>query len=73
VRLQSLGLLTVLAIGLASCSKEAEYTDQERACIAEHRLIYDPKQLSQCVDMCKACLKGTTVTCTTSCTLKGAT
>ena len=69
----SLGILCVLAIGLASCSEEqTEYTHPQRRCIAQRYSNYDPKQLSQCVDVCNACLNGTIVTCNTSCKLRGA-
>lgn len=61
-----------LGLGLASCSKETDYTDQQRSCIAERYVSYDARQLGQCVDVCKACMKGSTVTCNTSCRLKGA-
>lgn len=53
-------VLIALSIGLGSCSQEQPgYTEKERACIAQHYRDYDPKQLSQCVDVCKACLSGT--------------
>jgi hypothetical protein len=70
--LRSLSGLTAFAICVASCSQEAGYTDQQLACIAQRYPNYDAKQLSQCVDVCKACMRGTTVTCNTSCKLKGA-
>jgi hypothetical protein len=71
--MRSLIVLTAaLAIGLASCSQEAEYTDQQRQCIAQRHNQYDAKQLSQCVDVCKVCMNGNNVTCNTSCKLKGA-
>jgi hypothetical protein len=70
MKLLSAGILIALAIGLGSCSQEQPgYTEKERLCIAQH----DPKQLSQCVDVCKACLNGTIATCNMSCKLKGAT
>jgi hypothetical protein len=72
VRLRSLSVLTALAIGLASCSQEEGYTEQQRACIAQRYPNYNARQLSQCVDVCRACMTGTTVTCNTSCKLKGA-
>jgi hypothetical protein len=72
VQLRSLVLLTALAAGLASCSQEVEYTDQQRSCIAQRYTNYDARQLSQCVDVCKACMRGNTVTCNTSCRLRGA-
>jgi len=73
MQLPSLSVLTTLAIGAASCSQEqAGYTEKERACIAQHYNDYDAKRLSQCVDVCKACLNGTVATCNMSCRLKGA-
>jgi hypothetical protein len=72
VQLRSLIALIALAPGLASCSQETEFTDQQRSCIAERYTNYDAKQLSQCVDVCRACMKGSTVTCNTSCRLRGA-
>jgi hypothetical protein len=74
MQLPSRSVLIVLAIGLTSCSQEQPgYTEKERLCIAQHYKDYDPKQLIQCVDVCKACLSGTAATCNTSCKLKGAT
>jgi hypothetical protein len=32
----------------------------------------EAKKIDQCVDVCKACMKGNTVTCNTSCRLRGA-
>ena len=72
MQLRSLVLLTAVAAGLASCSQEVEYTDQQRSCIAQRYTNYDARQLSQCVDVCKACMRGNTVTCNTSCRLRGA-
>jgi hypothetical protein len=72
VCLRSLNVLTALAIGLSSCSKEEGYTEQQRACIAQRYPNYHARQLSQCVDVCIACMAGTDVTCNTSCKLKGA-
>ncbi len=72
MQLRSLVLLTALAAGLASCSREVEYTDQQRTCIAERYTNYDARQLNQCVNVCRACMKGNTVTCNTSCRLRGA-
>jgi hypothetical protein len=72
VRLQRLVCLLALAAGLSACSQEVEHTPEQRMCIAQHYSAYDPRQLSQCVDVCKACMKGNTVTCNTSCRLRGA-
>jgi hypothetical protein len=77
VRLRGLFILALLAtgllaMGLAACSQEIDYTPEQRACIAGHYASYDSKQLNQCVDVCRACMKGNTVTCNTSCRLRGA-
>jgi hypothetical protein len=72
VQLRSLIVLVAIAVGLASCSQEAEYTDQQRACISQRYKEFDARKLSQCVDVCKACMNGNNVTCNTSCKLKGA-
>ena len=74
MQVRNLGVLTAIAfgIGLASCSQEVEYSDQQRACIAQRYTNFDAKNLYQCVDVCKSCMKGNTVTCNTSCKLKGA-
>ena len=68
----SIGLLITAAICLGSCSQEQTFTEQERACIANRFPGYNPKQMSQCVDVCKACMKGNVVTCNTACKLRGA-
>jgi hypothetical protein len=51
---------------------QAEYSDEQRACIAQRHKEFDARKLNQCVDVCKACMKGNTATCNTSCWLKGA-
>jgi hypothetical protein len=65
-------VLASVALGLVSCSKEAEYSDQQRACIAQRYNVFDARKLDQCVDVCRICMNGNTVTCNTSCKLKGA-
>jgi len=72
VRLRGLVCLIALAAGLSACSQNVEYTSEQRMCIAQHYAAYDAKQLSQCVDVCKVCMRGNTVTCNTSCRLRGA-
>jgi hypothetical protein len=64
--------VAVLAFTLIYWRGQAEYSDRQRACIAQRYKELDARNLSQCVDVCKACMTGTTVTCTTSCKLKGA-
>ena len=72
--MQSIGICVVATAALlfASCSKEAEYTDEQRVCIAQRYTTYDSRKIDQCVAVCKACMKGNTVTCNTSCKLNGA-
>ena len=73
MRLLGLLLLACFAVGLAACSEEQPaYTEQQRVCIAQRYTNYDPKQLKQCLDVCKTCMNGTVITCNTSCKLKGA-
>jgi len=70
--MRTLSLCLLAATFLTGCSNEPEYSDQQRACIARLYIDYDAKQMSQCVNVCKSCMGGSTTTCTTSCTLKGA-
>lgn len=72
MRWRRLVCLMALAPGLSACSQDIETTPEQRVCIAEHYSNYDRKQLSQCVDVCRVCMKGNTVTCNTSCRLRGA-
>ena len=72
MRLRSPLFCTVLAISLAACSQEGDYTNEQRACIAQHYTNYDASKLNQCVDVCIACMRGNTITCNTSCKLRGA-
>jgi hypothetical protein len=72
VQMPSLIILVAIAICVASCSQEVEYSDRQCACIAQRYKKFDARNLSQCVDVCEACMTGTTATCTTSCKLKGA-
>jgi hypothetical protein len=60
VRLRHLVCLTALAVGLSACSQEIEYTPEQRSCIAQHYSAYDAKQINQCVDVCRLCMKGNT-------------
>ncbi len=66
--------VTVLAacVLLVSCSPEPDMTGSTNSCAAKLYSAYNPKDLNQCVDVCINCNRGTTTTCSTSCTLKGA-
>lgn len=63
--------LAVLAVS-GGCAKEEELTAEQRVCVADLYPTYDPKQTEACVKVCKVCKKGNTVTCNTSCRLRGA-
>jgi hypothetical protein len=67
-----MGLLTVFAIVIGSCSEKPEYSEQQRSCISQRHPDYDARNLGQCVDVCRSCMNGNVVTCNTSCKLKGA-
>jgi PBP1b-binding outer membrane lipoprotein LpoB len=61
-----------LAVVVVSCKPEEETTGSVNKCATELFTSYNPKSLDQCVAACRTCDHGTTTTCTTSCTLKGA-
>jgi hypothetical protein len=64
---------TALILGvLGSCSPESDTTGTISSCVKDLFPTYNPKIMDQCVNACKKCERGTTTTCTTSCTLKGA-
>jgi hypothetical protein len=64
-------LLALLALTAASCSDSA-VTGSTDACAAKLYTPFDRKNMNQCVNVCMQCENGTKVTCSTSCTLKGA-
>jgi hypothetical protein len=64
--------VALVAFLLVFSRGKIEYSDEQRACIAQRYYQFDARNLSQCVDVCKACMRGNTVTCNTSCRLKGA-
>jgi hypothetical protein len=72
MRLPGISFVATLALLSASCSKERQYTEEERSCIAQQYFVYDATKIDQCVHVCKACMKGNTITCNTSCRLRGA-
>lgn len=64
-------LVAFLASLLGSCS-QAEVTGSTNKCEGQLFSNYNAKVLQQCVQACIRCDHGTTTTCSTSCTLKGA-
>jgi hypothetical protein len=58
---------------MMSCSKDEDVTGSiHNQCAAGLYGSYNPKSLDQCVAVCLKCDRGSKVTCSTSCTLKGA-
>jgi hypothetical protein len=70
--MRCIAALATLALVVAACSPEGEATGSINKCASELYPAYNPKVMDQCVAVCKKCDRGTTTTCTTSCTLKGA-
>ena len=66
-------LIAVILFALltAACNPEQDVTGSTPVC-ALRNYSYNPRDMNQCVAACKSCDHGNTVTCTTSCTLKGA-
>jgi len=65
-------LAFVPACVLGSCGADEETTGSVNKCATALFPSYNPKRLDQCVAACITCDHGTTTTCSTSCTLKGA-
>lgn len=66
-------VLIATALVMSSCSQEQDVTGSiHNKCASELFGSYNSKALSQCVEVCIKCDRGTTTTCSTSCTLKGA-
>jgi hypothetical protein len=64
--------LIMSAFMTAACSQEQDVTGSTPFCEMRSYSSYNPRDKNQCVAACKACDRGTTVTCSTSCSLKGA-
>jgi hypothetical protein len=62
----------VLALMTAACNQEQDITGSTASCPMRNYSSYNARDMNQCVSACKSCDHGNTVTCTTSCTLKGA-
>ena len=71
MRIAAILSLALLALTAASCS-DSDVTGSTEACAAKLYTPFDRKNMNQCVNVCMQCENGTKVTCSTSCTLKGA-
>ncbi|MCP3466805.1 MULTISPECIES: hypothetical protein [unclassified Bradyrhizobium] len=65
-------VIILLSLMTAACEPEQDITGSTAACPLRNYSSYNARDMNQCVAACKSCDHGTTVTCTTSCTLKGA-
>ena len=66
-------VLIATALAMVSCTPDEEVTGSiHNKCASELYGSYNSKILDQCVAVCIKCDRGTTATCSTSCTLKGA-
>ncbi|MFT4119791.1 hypothetical protein [Bradyrhizobium sp.] len=64
--------VVLFALTLAACNQEQDITGSTATCPMRTYSTFNARDMNQCVSACKACDHGNTVTCTTSCTLKGA-
>jgi hypothetical protein len=65
-------LLIIAAFANVACDQESADAKDERVCASRIFPDYDETHLDQCMTVCKRCRRGNTVTCSTSCKLKGA-
>ena len=65
-------VVALFALLTAACNQEQDVTGSTPLCPMRSYSTFNPRDMNQCVAACKACDRGTTVTCTTSCTLHGA-
>lgn len=70
--MRRLASIAVVGLLLCACSQTEEMQPELRACATKLYAKYNPKNLDQCIAVCRACLKGVETTCSTSCNLKGA-
>jgi hypothetical protein len=67
-------IVLILALTtVAGCQQQPEVTGSTSyKCVADLFPAYNPKNLNQCLAVCSRCNRGTPVTCSTSCKLRGA-
>jgi hypothetical protein len=66
-------VLIAAALMMISCSPEQDVTGSiHNKCATDLYSNFNPKAMDQCMAVCGKCDRGTTTTCSTSCTLKGA-
>ena len=60
-----------LTLILGAC-RDNDVTGSINSCAANSYMKYNPKDLKQCIDICQKCDHGTPISCSTSCSFKGA-
>ncbi len=71
--MRRLVVLIAAALLMISCSREEDVTGSiHNKCATDLYSAFDPKAMNQCMAVCLKCDRGTTTTCSMSCTLKGA-
>ncbi len=67
-------VVAILALMMmAGCQQETDVTGSTtNSCAINLFPSYNPKSLDQCLAVCSKCGRGTAVTCSTSCKLRGA-
>ena len=67
-------ILVILALMITTgCQQETDVTGStSNTCASGLFPAYNPKNLNQCLAVCSKCGRGTTITCSTSCKLRGA-
>jgi hypothetical protein len=61
-----------LALFAGACGQDVSVAGSTNSCVTNLYPVLDRKNMSQCVDVCLHCERGTQATCSTSCFLKGA-
>jgi hypothetical protein len=71
--MQRFVVLVAAALVVSSCTPDEEVTGTIHGrCASNLYSPFNPKSLEQCMAVCIKCDHGNKVTCSTSCTLKGA-
>jgi hypothetical protein len=66
-------LALLLPILLSACWSDENLPPEAKVCAANLYSNFNPRSHEQCMNICKKCQNGNTLTCSTACQLKGAT
>jgi hypothetical protein len=67
---RSVAIAISIGLILSGCWSEQDVTGPANKCVTDTYPSYSVKNLKQCVDVCIKRERGTTTTCSTSCTLR---